>query len=115
MSSALSESEDAMRKFIFSKEFCLVLYSLKDSENCFITIEALNIILTISRSKSKTIRQYLRDYDLLNLMFFLSLSQSQEIQIGATNTICNLLIDSNIVFFITFRTIQKLKSTLQSL
>ena len=91
---AASEKEELRKRIIESKEISLVIYLLISFEdlNSKIVLSNSNLIFSLSRA-SIILKKALQEYEISDLLFKLSNHVNLEIQISATSSLCNFLLD----------------------
>jgi hypothetical protein len=92
MANASSQKEESRKKIIETKELPLILYNLEHGETPII-IATANIILSISRAHM-SVKKYLNEYGITNILFRLTNHPNIEVQILVTNSLCNFLLDT---------------------
>lgn len=100
LAASSSQKEECRKKIIDSKEFNLMI-SMLDNPNVKIVQSASNLILSLSRAQI-SIKKCLTDIDITGILFKLSESNNIELQISATNSLCNFLLDTQSVRFFKY-------------
>jgi hypothetical protein len=91
---AASEKEELRKKIIESKEITIVINLLLSYEdlNPKLVLSNANLIFSLSRANIM-FKKVLQEYEISELLFKLSNHSNLEIQISATSSLCNFLLD----------------------
>jgi len=91
---AASDKDELRKKIIESKEIILIINLLLSYEelNSKIVLSNANLIFSLSRANIM-FKKVLQEYEISDLLFKISNHSNLEIQISATSSLCNFLLD----------------------